>query len=100
MKRLLLTALLLVLTTQVTHANCSDLALVFSESPDDLEINELALLKKCVSDKLQSKLFPGNNPIAPLPMPEPGGALGPEPNPSPGYGPGPVPPLMPHPSEI
>lgn len=76
MKKLILITLFFVLNIELAHAGCSDLAILFSRSPDSMEVNELGTLKKCVSDELRKKLFPDDGPH---PMPE----LKPPPAPAP-----------------
>jgi hypothetical protein len=81
MKELMLTASIFILSTQLAHADCSDLALMFSQSPDSMELSELGSLKKCVSDRLRNRLFSTGS--LSVPTPPPGSPLGPMPPPAP-----------------
>lgn len=61
-----------VLPLHVALADCSSLALKFSQDPNSLSDNELAQLRKCVNDKLQAKFHynppppPAKRAVAPL----------------------------------
>jgi len=59
MFRLLILSFLLLMPIGIVYADCSTLALGFSQNPKTLDTNELSALEKCVSDKLRQRLFGG-----------------------------------------
>lgn len=55
----------LVLPLQVALADCSSLALKFSQNPNSLSMDELGSLGKCVNDKLREKMTGPGVPSSP-----------------------------------
>jgi hypothetical protein len=87
MRRVLMLTMFMLISLDAMCAECSDLAIDFSTNSDTMDVNDLALLRKCITTKLREKLS------ASLPMPAP--EVVPHPAMSPP--PQPVPPIMPAP---
>ena len=89
MKRVLMLTLLIIMPFDAFCADCSELAVKFSTNSNTMDVNDLALLKKCVTTKLKEKLS------ASLPAPAPEFVPPPAMSPPPEQ---PAPPIMPAPS--